>query len=76
MSVSIDRLKPAYSANPKLPPPTVQPHDQAPHPHAQATRVDDNAGGETISDTQSNTRSGKTIKRPIRCRTILSARSF
>ena len=69
MSVSIDRLEPAYTANPKLPPPTVQ-------PHSQATRVDDNAGGETISDTQSNTRSGKTIKRPIRCRTILSARSF
>ena len=43
--VSIDRLKPACSADPKLPPPTVQPHAQAPHPHAQATRVDDNAGG-------------------------------
>ena len=68
--------KHAYSAGPKLPPPTVQPHAQAPHSHAQATRVDANAGGETISDTQSNTRSGRTIKRPIRYRTILSARSF
>ena len=74
--VSIDRLKPAYSADSKFPPTTVQSHAQAPHPHAQAPRVDDNAGGETISDTQSNTRSGRTIKRPIRYRTILSARSF
>ena len=53
----------------KIPPPTV-------HPQAQATRVGDNAGGKTISDTQSTTRSGRTIKRPIRYRTILSARSF
>ncbi|GFR88414.1 delta-aminolevulinic acid dehydratase [Elysia marginata] len=34
--VSIDRLKPAYSADPKFPPTTVQPPAQAPHPHAQA----------------------------------------
>ena len=74
--LSIDTLKPAYCAGPKLPPPTVQPHAQAPHPHAQATRVDDNAGSDTISDTQSITRSGRTIKRPIRYRTILSARLF
>ncbi|GFO26699.1 Gag-Pol polyprotein [Plakobranchus ocellatus] len=67
--VSLDRLKPAYSADPELPPTTV-------HPHAQAPRVEDNAGGETISDTQLNTRSGRSIKRPIRYRTILSARSF
>ncbi|GFR62093.1 Pro-Pol polyprotein [Elysia marginata] len=74
--VSIDRLKPAYSADPKFPPTTVQPPAQAPHPHAQAPRVDDNARGGTISDTQSSTRSGRNIKRPIRYRTILSARSF
>ncbi|GFS03045.1 Gag-Pol polyprotein [Elysia marginata] len=74
--VSIYRLKPAYSADPKFPPTTVQPHAQAPHPHDQALRVNDNAGGETISDTQSNTRLGRTIKRPIKYRTILSALSF
>ena len=67
--VSIDRLKPAYSADPKFPPPAVHPHDQAP-------RVDDNSRSETVSDSQSNTRSGRIIKRPIRYRTILSARSF
>ncbi|GFO14551.1 hypothetical protein PoB_004105600 [Plakobranchus ocellatus] len=66
---TLDRLKPAYSADPELPPTTV-------HPHAQAPRVEDNAGGETISDNQLNTRSGRSIKRPIRYRTILSARSF
>ena len=67
--VSIDRLKPANSADPKFPPPAVHPHDQAP-------RVDDNSRSETVSDSQSNTRSGRIIKRPIRYRTILSARSF
>ena len=67
--VSIDRLKPAYSADPKFPPPAVHPHDQAP-------RVDDSSRSETVSDSQSNTRSGRIIKRPIRYRTILSARSF
>ncbi|KAK3749160.1 hypothetical protein RRG08_012732 [Elysia crispata] len=67
--VSIDRLKPAYSADPKFPPPAVHPHDQPP-------RVDDNPRSETVSDSQSNTRSGRIIKRPIRYRTILSARSF
>ncbi|KAK3779916.1 hypothetical protein RRG08_054169 [Elysia crispata] len=41
--VSIDRLKPAYSADPKFPPPAVHPHDQAP-------RVDDNSRSETVSD--------------------------
>ena len=40
--VSIDRLKPAYSADPKFPPPAVHPHDQAP-------RVDDNSRSETVS---------------------------
>ncbi|KAK3778888.1 hypothetical protein RRG08_013152 [Elysia crispata] len=67
--LSIDRLKPAYSADPKFPPPAVLPHDQAP-------RVDDNSRSETVSDSQSNTRSGRIIKRSIRYRTILSARSF
>ena len=67
--VSIDRLKPAYSADPEFPPPAVHPHDQAP-------RVDDNSRSETVSDSQSNTRSGRIIKRPIRYRTIISARSF
>ena len=67
--VSIDRLKPAYSADPKFPPPAVHPYDQTP-------RVDDNPRSETVSDSQSNTRSGRIIKRPIRYRTILSARSF
>ncbi|GFR85099.1 PIF1 helicase [Elysia marginata] len=42
-----------------------QPPAQAPQPPAQAPRVDDNAGGGTISDTQSSTRSGRNIKRPI-----------